>query len=326
MQVQTYVAVMKVSLGLHGDLNSNQIILQKGTTVEYDGRKATIDGVEYTLPNLRSAIKAKWLVTAAELYGEDYVPPTTASADISMRGATPEQDTVKAQMAVSEEERDMGTIQGIRANNHSQVPVVEAQDGRVVGSGFGVKAFRKGAAGEATAVDVSSMTSTSTVALEETSARQKLAEFEKSEARRAQKAIAEMRAEQGISSRRAPTREGVQFRPGPGVVQHDVTDLAPEMELWDGEGSQGHEVVGTIGRPVAVKVSAEDVIEDKEARLALARQMLPTFEWDFDMNWRSKLKLLKDEASPVFIFAAYAVETAKMKAQISKTFPQYNLG
>jgi len=202
------------------------------------------------------------------------------------------------------------------------------------------------------------MTSTSTVALEESAAQEKAKRFEELERQKMERKIAQLQAKLGAVAEPKPAepsakdqriaeleaqlaaqkaasapqvREGIQFGEGTNISKTaaqtaDFDDQALN-DIWDGGEAT---VVGKVGQTQSVEESveesAEEIVEDKSARLAFAKQMMPNFDWDFSVNWKRKLKLLEESGNPLLICTVYAVESQAMKGHIAEKFPQYNLG
>lgn len=333
-EYRTYIAMEKIHLGLNDKENSEQLVIEEGDVVEYNGRIAKIDGVEYALPRLKSAISSRWLVDQATLLQGNVESYRPISAKIEMSGATPEQERIVAATTISEEERNVGTIEAVRARGRYENPnnyPVEAQEGVVVGgTSFQTRAYGEGASEGmgVQATDVSAMTSTSTISSEESTAARKARELQEAENARLERKI---RALQEKLANQAPVQEPRQVREGiefemEGISQRTAGTTAQDEEslssIWD--GGDGAVTVGSVHDEP--EINAEDVVQDKEARLALARQMMPSFDWDFSVHWRTKLKLLEDSNNPTLVIAAYAVESDAMKKHIAKSFPQYQLG
>lgn len=102
-------------------LGNTQVTVAKGTEIAFDGTKAVVDGMEYTLPQLRGAIKAGWLVLAED-YDEDAVV-ARPSANISVRhptqGGNPMHPKQSMPTSVSEEERVAGSAQQFAHNTRT---------------------------------------------------------------------------------------------------------------------------------------------------------------------------------------------------------------
>lgn len=99
-------------------LGNTQVTVAKGTEILFDGTKANVDGTEYTLPQLRGAIKAGWLVLAEE-YDEN-AEVARPSANISVRhptqGGNPMHPKQSMPTSVSEEERVAGSAKQFAHN------------------------------------------------------------------------------------------------------------------------------------------------------------------------------------------------------------------
>lgn len=333
-EYRTYIAMEKIHLGLNDKENTEQLVIEEGDVIEYNGRIAKIDGVEYTLPRLKSAISSRWLVDQATLLQGNVESYRPISAKIEMSGATPEQERIVAATTISEEERNVGTIEAVRARGRYENPAnypIEAQEGVVVGgTSFQTRAYGEGASEGmgVQATDVSAMTSTSTISSEESTAARKARLLQEAETARLERKIRDLQAKlsnQGLEQAPRQVREGIEFEME-GISHHTAGTTAQDEEslssIWD--GGEGAVTVASVNEEP--EINAEDVVQDKEARLALARQMMPSFDWDFSVHWRTKLKLLEDSNNPTLVIAAYAVESDAMKKHIAKSFPQYHLG
>ena len=352
-----YIAVTSFSVGLPSAKNEEQHVIEEGDPVEFNGKIARIYGEEHFLPRLKSAISARWLLEESALTGgHTHVP---VSAHIKMSAATPQQEDVIASTTITEEERNVGSLSEVRARGRYEGPEIEAQDGRVVSAGgFQTAAYTMDDGGTRAATNVMTVRNTSSAGIESKAAEEKRQRLEQLEREKMARKIAQLQEQLGTVAPQAPVksaseleyerriaeleaelagrsrpqmREGIQFQTE-GISQNaaqtsDDFDV-DSPEFWD--GGEGSEVVATLPKTdvelVEPAVSAADVVENKDARLAVARQMFPKFDWDFKAHWRSKLKRLKDQDSPMFVMAAYAVESDSMKQQIAKSFPQYNLG
>jgi len=144
-------------------LSTTGVAISKGTDVLFDGTKAEIEGAEYTVPQLRGAVKAGWIVLAEDYNANRAVLPISANIQVRhpTQGGNP-MDRQRMPTTVSEEERVVGgtisqhaqqtrsgntgyvrgqtrvnaTPRGVQAGQvvHTQrgMMVVEQQDGTVV--------------------------------------------------------------------------------------------------------------------------------------------------------------------------------------------------
>lgn len=317
-EFRDFVAAAKINIGVDKE---QQIIVDKGTVVRYDGTTAIIEGKEYTFPRLSSAIKARWLVDLNELgvASEDFTPQ---SAKITMRGATPEQESVVASDATfADEEREVNSLQNFRDGQHQSARgmSVAGQDGETV---KGIKF--KTTSNSSTRID--QLSSNAIQSIEEGgSSASKEAQFRELERQKMEREIEALRKQLAASNAKPVVREGIQFRTEGISERASDTTQAPGTDLpegvWDGHGA---EQVGRVSATEDVQDSFD--VDNKEARLAMARQMIPNFDWDFGQHWKTKLKSLETNGNPLYVCAVYAVETDAMKKHIASQFPDLNLG
>lgn len=332
-EFKNYVAAAKINIGVDKE---NQIVVDKGTVVRYNGAKAIIDGEEYNFPRLSSAIKARWLVDAAEL-GIDSTSYSPQSANIKMRGATPEQEDVIASDATfADEEREVSTLQNFREGQH-QSDTQQAARGMVISDQGGEEVAGvsfKTSAGKKSLEQSTRMDRLSQNAIRNLEDGQenldKRAHFQALERQKMEREIASLK--QQLADDQPSVREGIQFRnEGISDLAAGTTRKAAKDELpagiWDGHGA---ETVGKVASPLPeqeVEEKQEDFdVENKESRLAMARQMMPNFDWDFGQHWKTKLKSLEQNSNPLFVCTVYAVESSAMKKHIASQFPDLNLG
>jgi hypothetical protein len=92
-------------------LGNTGVTVSRGTEILFDGTKASVEGAEYVLPQLRGALKAGWLVLAED-YDENAVVERVR-ANIQVRHPTNGGNPLNRQSmptSISEEERDVGNI------------------------------------------------------------------------------------------------------------------------------------------------------------------------------------------------------------------------
>lgn len=319
-EFRNFVAAAKINIGVDKE---QQIVVDKGTVVRYDGTTAIIDGKEYTFPRLSSAIKARWLVDVKELGVDSDSDFQPQSAKITMRGATPEQqDVVASEATFADEEREVNSLQNFRDGQHqsSRGMVVTGQEGEAVkGVSFKTTSNSKARMDKLSQTDIQNIENGgSSISKEE--------QFRELERQKMEREIANLRKQLAATNAKPVVREGIQFRTegiserASDTTQAQGTDL-PEG-IWDGHGAE------QVGRVTAAQEEPTESfdVEDKEARLAMARQMIPNFDWDFGQHWKTKLKSLETNGNPLYVCAVYAVETDAMKKHIAKQFPDMNLG
>lgn len=297
-EFREYIASTKFTIGIDTE---KALTVTKGTPVSFNGREAVIDGQSYQLPQLSNAIKVQWLVLPEDLGLE----PTRISANIKMSHPTDDsKPAVTASTATSDEEREVGQVGQV---GRHQI-VTESSEGEVVSN---VK-FSTSARTENTRVDQLSTNSEDRLV----NTRDKAASMQEAERLKMQREIESLKSQ--LSSQNTTVREGIRFNTD-GVSRNasDTTE-APEDNLpegvWDGNDAK---VVGsTTGDVVAQPV------DEREAKIALAKMMVPDFDWDFDAHWRTKIKVLEEKSNTLYTAAVYAVETDGMKKNIAKHFPE----
>jgi len=318
-----YIASTKFNIGQNKEDN---LVVPKGTVVSYDGSTAVIDGREYNFPKLGSAIKSRWLVSKEELGlgGEaDFKPQ---SAGIEMRHPTDEdgESTIASTTMVADEEREVNTIEAFKNSRHE----VQSQGGDAVkGVQFKTKA---GKAAMEESVSVDRLSQNAIQQMEKgTERHDKLAQFQALENQKMEREIADLKKQLASQQPKKQVREGIQFNTAEGQVGTGTTKQASSEYaegIWDGQDAP---VVGSTNEQQATgqESTASDFdVQDKEARLKMARQMMPSFDWDFEQHWKTKLKTLNDDGRPLYVCAVYAVESDAMKKHIAKQFPEMELG
>jgi len=324
-EFEEYIAATKFNIGQDKE---NNIVVAKGTVVEYDGSIAKIEGREYNFPRLVSAIEAKWLISAEELGiggGSDFKP---VAANINMRAATPQgEDVVASTATMADEEREVSTIENFREGNHRQGSgVVSAQGGEEVGGvAFKTKA---GEASKSESTRIDKLSHNAIRQMEEGPQRNdKAAHFKELERRKMAREIADLKKQVAAKQQQKQIREGIQFSTdGVSQTAADTTNSSTQDSLpegvWDGNDAP---VVANTSQEV--EATEEDFnVTNKDSRLAFARQMMPNFDWDFGQHWKTKLKNLDENGNPLFVCTVYAVESSAMKKHIAKQFPNLNLG
>ncbi len=108
-QMRHFVAARSFALGNTG------ATVAKGATVLFDGTKAEVDGSEHSLPQLRGAIKAGWLVLEEEFDENDDTAERPVSAHVQVRHAAkggnpmlPNQAPTHAMATTESDEREVG--------------------------------------------------------------------------------------------------------------------------------------------------------------------------------------------------------------------------
>lgn len=88
-------------------LANTGVTIPKGTDVMFDGTRAEVEGAEYTVPQLRGAVKAEWLVLAGDFDANARFVPQSAQIQVRhpTQGGNPMQPRQAIQTTVSEEER-----------------------------------------------------------------------------------------------------------------------------------------------------------------------------------------------------------------------------
>lgn len=299
-EFNTYIAATKFTIGLDAQHSLN---IAKGTIVEYDGVTALIEGTEHRLPSLANAVRVKWLITPDELG----IKTPRVSANISMSHPTDDtKPATVASRATSDEELEVGSVADRQKRRHQLV--TESSEGEVVSS----TRFSTSAKTENTRID--QMSNTTEDSLVNTSS--KVAGLQEAERKKLEREIESLRTQ--LTAQDSTVREGIRFNTeGVSKNASDTTkqteDALPEG-LWD--GNEASVVGSTSGKVVQSEVS------EQGSRLALAKLMVPDFEWDFEAHWRTKIKTLEDRGNTLYTAAAYAVESDSMKKNIAKHFPE----
>jgi hypothetical protein len=109
-QKQSFIAARSFALGNTGST------VPKGAEVLFDGSKAEVDGSEYSLPQLRGAIKAGWLVLADDYDENDMTAEIPVRANVQVRHAAqggnpmqPNRAPAHAMQTTENDEREVGT-------------------------------------------------------------------------------------------------------------------------------------------------------------------------------------------------------------------------
>lgn len=144
-QPYRFIATKPFTLGQTG------VQVRAGTEIFFDGTKAQVEGSEYTLPYLRGAAKAGWMVLAEEYDENDPAYQRRTSANIQVRHATqggnPMNPQQRMTIATTEsDEREVGNARQHAARTASQnkgyvrgqTPVNALQPGTLVRSQRGI--------------------------------------------------------------------------------------------------------------------------------------------------------------------------------------------
>jgi len=345
-EMKTYIASTKFEVTKQDQTSS--LKFAKGDTVQFDGLEAIYEGESYNLPKLKVAIRAKWLVDVDSTSTQDYRRP---SANISLRGATPEQqDTVfKGAVQMSEEERVISTVQersdlldtgtaaqvGTRkeaAPLRSSMEVIstENSDAKVLSAGFKTAAKNR--------TDLSKLGDQNLRKIAS------LAEDPHADIHGGVPAAVGARTAEGITFR----NENISAEAS-GEMTHEVRPGQPSLPV----GAEAGQVVGSIHdrgkRPKAtsdasverarqlreerqrqiaqasqavaeVAVPSDDDLDPKtkEGRYNVARIIHPELpDWDFSEHWTKKMARLKDEITDdIAVRAIYASESEAIKRRI----------
>ena len=108
-QKQSFIAARSFALGNTG------ATVPKGSEVLFDGSKAEVDGSEYSLPQLRGAIKAGWLVLAEAYDENDMSAEMPVRANVQVRHAAqggnpmnPNRAPTHSMQTTENDEREVG--------------------------------------------------------------------------------------------------------------------------------------------------------------------------------------------------------------------------
>jgi hypothetical protein len=319
-QFKSYRVVSKVHLGsLEMDLEKNQV-------VEYDGTTMRIGSNEHNIGMLTAAIKVGWLVPEGQ-EGSNVSKP----AGITIG----KQDGSRAaiSVAVSDEEKDMGTLDSVRADGapptHSarNAGTRNDDDGQVVGrmkvsakaepiklDGSDRQVVQKLDNGGRSGVDpVKGATATGDV--DEALTGESLEEILPNAASTEIPAAgvsgegmgdqSEARARSITATDELPSGIGGEES---GVVVANVKAPEPEEQ-------------GAPSASDPVEAPASDPVEDKAVRLAkleMAKQLVPGFDWDFNVQYarRAKIAVEKYGSDLRMINVILSIETQAVRKNI----------
>lgn len=312
---KTYVATTKFNVGMD---DTGTLTVYKGDEVLFDGTTAVIGGDTYNLPRLRSAVQVGWLVEEGAGQNVKYQAP---SANIQVRGATPQhKDFVQeGNTTLSDEERVVHSVSRREAfaddvaktQAKTRTPATTVIEDRKNPRGFelvtetdaesGQEAVPLGTAFKTAARSRVDLTKTTTPSPHQEDA-------------------------QVIGSAHRRYSEGISFdnynvseRSAIGTEDPD----SPQEEFF-GQG-ESPENTAPLELPELTEEErdADLDIETREGRWALAKIIHPDLpEWDFKMNWRHKIELLKQEYAEqeLVLRAVYAAESEAIKKRMKALF------
>jgi len=363
-EFRSYVAAAKINIGVDKEtsiaVDKGTVVEYNGTVAIIEGEEYNFPKLSSAI-KARWLVDTEELgINTAGPYQPQSAHITMSAATPQQK------DVVASRATIAEEDREVSSVQAFRsgeqrdAQQHhvqqqqqqqQQVPqhrppsagfrnqmVLEPQGGEEVrGVSFTTKA------GSESLKDSFRTDQVSQNATQEGNSNAKLAQFQELERQKMEREIAALKQQlqQQAPQEQVQVREGIQFRTegisenAAGTTPQTASNL-PEG-IWDGHGA---DVVGQVTKQAQAQapqqapqvpqapeyVTPEISVEDKESRLAFARQMMPNFDWDFGQHWKTKLKSLETNANPLFVCTVYAVESDAMKVHIASQFPDLNLG
>jgi hypothetical protein len=310
-QFKSYRVVSKVHLG------SLEMDLQKDQVVEYDGTTMRIGTDEHNVNMLSAAIKVGWLVPEGQ--EGSYV---SKPAGITIGKQDGSRATIS--VAVSDEEKDMGTLDSVRAvgapPTHSarNAGTRNDEDGQVVGR-------------------LKSAAKSDPIKLDGTDRQvvQKLDNSGRAGVDPVRKATPTGDVEEAITGENLedllPNAASAEI-PAPGVSgegngdQSDARARAAVDSVAVG-GAETGTVVAAIGETAEASETAPvepaepKTADSKEVRLAkleMAKQLIPGFDWDLSIPWnrRAKLAVERHGTDVRTLNVILSVETASVRKDI----------
>lgn len=280
---------------------------EQGDEVYFDGRALVVlNGEEYNIPRMRSAVKARWITKAVD--GQAPQMTRRPSAGINVRAATPQQENGQMQGVTSVEDRELGTVAARDAalqearQGGDYTPLAPVRqltpaktEGRDVNQRFRPQGQQLASAHQARTATVSEgirMTGTNLSA-----------------------------QAQGVpvdAYNAAPEYLGENAGTVVGTVSGGEFFGEPGGDIFDDVVMEQLQEVATA--PV-VEEREELDLEDAEARYLLAKMIIPDLpDWDFSLHWKTKIRELAGWKDPYHIRAVFAAESGKMRKQIRSKY------
>lgn len=312
-QFKSYRVISKVHLG------SLEMDLQKNQVVEYDGTTMRIGNDEHNVHMLSAAIRVGWLVPVGQ---EGSYVSKPAGITIEKQDGSRTAITV----AVSDEERNVGTLDSVRANGapptHSarNAGTRNDADGQVVGR-------------------LKSAANSPPIKLDGTDRQvvQKLDNSGRAGVEPVRKATPTGDVEEALTGENLedllPNAASAEI-PAPGVSgegsgdQSDARARAAVESVAVGGAETGTVVAAIVGDEVRAfdgpapveptEPSTADSKEVRQAKLDMAKQLIPGFEWDLSIPWnrRAKLAVERHSTDVRILNVILSVETESVRKNI----------
>lgn len=336
-QMKGYVAGISFKVGLKTENRDEDIEIQEGETVKFDGIKAEIRGNEHNLKNLDSAIEAGWLIPEEEYYDQpesDYRAPS-ADIDVSEAQGDGQSDLSSEEVEVADEEKVVSEVDDQKElreeaeeaytnadadqpdpnklssdrPSQSQSQTQSRDDSRTQQTGEG----------QVVAGGFESETSSNTTLDGRNASKQginrKIKDTESAITRKDKVEGADQpaRAKQSdaVSQKRDLPESGVQTMENSGDLPETSSTPAPD------EGTEEAEVEDDDDLDPSTK--------EGRYQIAKAASDADIPEMDFDEHWRTRMKELRENPefyqNPEAIRAVYAAESEAIKERIKDEFP-----
>lgn len=312
-EFRAYRVVSKVHVG------SLEMDLQKDQVVEYDGTTMRIGTDEHNVGMLSAAIKVGWLVPDGQ---EGRYISRPAGITIGRQDGS----RTDVNVSVSDEEKDMGTLDSVRADGAPPTHTARdagtrnEEDGQVVGR------LKSAAKSEPIKLDGT-----------DRQVVQKLDNSGRAGVEPVKKAIPTGDVEEAITGdtleELLPNAASAEI-PTPGVSgegngdQSDARARAAVDSVAIG-GAETGTVVAAIGEttppaetePVETEPAEPKTEDSKEVRLAkleMAKQLIPGFDWDLSIPWnrRAKLAVERHGTDVRILNVILSVETSSVRREI----------
>ena len=273
--------------------------LQHGEEVEYDGYTLRYGGEDIKAPNLRSAVKANWLVPEG-FEGSVPVPVAPRRTNVFAGGSVLDSDE---RIVSNHGERTAGVLSHNKQVGRAHVVMESGDDGVVIGSGgFKVKA---GSARNQPGVD---MSTTGTRAIQELTSYQR-------------RGVAGLSQDEYLEkmdpSQREEYLDKIETRKASILV---AANLAPPEKKAKREKKPGQDL------PSADKETKIEKDGTLDARKVVAKALCQDFPdtYDFGQQWKKRLANIRFnfEDRPDVIRAIFAAESDDFKKVLLAEFPE----
>lgn len=306
-QFQTFRATTQVSMP--EVLNIPTGYISKDALIEYDGQTLKYGGSTYSVSQLRSAIKAGWFVVEADTTST-YVPQPAKVSIHKAQAANEERGEPMTVSTVVDEERDLGTIASIMGRDAPKAAAPE--DGEVVSK-------IKTAAKQRTVLKDGH---------EAAQAIRKLDNTPPPRAEAVKKAVASGDVQEAMTGEHLeeilPDAESA-GTPEPGVAgEGDMPHLTAEeraLALRDARMAKmaaATPAPAPTPEPEPVETPSDKAL--REAKITALQAVIPDFEWDMDIHWRTRVKkALTYKDNPSFLNGIMAVEIDAVKKHVRES-------